>query len=485
MLEVREQVRLPFKRMLELCLDSISYRMFRSTVTVVIIVLAIAFLASIMVEGYLGRAVRDTVVSQAARRTAYSRFLSEVSYPESNEDLLRTLALLQPDTATYENFQRWAALPEPQLAEFLETSRRAVVFLNFFDNMSVGRRALLVEGRRGLEIFGWLSDPENFAVFGKRLEPMRSLKVPYSYEEFQGFVTAWPAYRRQLLQLKKNYAGTIERIAQLTKPQGVAGRLSAAATAGTTEDFFASLRQAGFRIDEQEVPLILEGMAYQRNVSWAFDQLRKDAVRTGWNRNFQEHFSPSHALQSSAGDSSRLQWIQAQLGADFDAARFAAVALEYDKMTALLEAEQHLLNRYGRTQGLSEKAMWLIFISFVVCVVGIANAMLMSVLERFKEIATMKCLGARNGTIGFLFITESTIIGVVGGMIGMVLGFLIVLGRQWWLYGSALYVNFPWLDMGVTFLACFSCALVLSSFAAIYPARVAARMAPMEAMRVD
>ena len=45
-------------------------------------------------------------------------------------------------------------------------------------------------------------------------------------------------------------------------------------------------------------------------------------------------------------------------------------------------------------QGISTKDIWLIIMSLIVCVVGIANSMLMAVTERVQEIGTMKCLGA-------------------------------------------------------------------------------------------
>ena len=48
---------------------------------------------------------------------------------------------------------------------------------------------------------------------------------------------------------------------------------------------------------------------------------------------------------------------------------------------------------------LSDRQMFLLGVSFVVCMVGIANAMLMAITERFREIATMKCLGATDGFI--------------------------------------------------------------------------------------
>ena len=60
----------------------------------------------------------------------------------------------------------------------------------------------------------------------------------------------------------------------------------------------------------------------------------------------------------------------------------------------------------ARLQEEESKQMWLIGLSLLVCVVGIANAMLMSVTERFREIGTMKCLGALDSFIVKLFLLE-------------------------------------------------------------------------------
>ena len=57
---------------------------------------------------------------------------------------------------------------------------------------------------------------------------------------------------------------------------------------------------------------------------------------------------------------------------------------------------QSAINTFEETteKGISTKDIWLIIMSLIVCVVGIANSMLMAVTERFREIGTMKCLGA-------------------------------------------------------------------------------------------
>jgi hypothetical protein len=128
---------------------------------------------------------------------------------------------------------------------------------------------------------------------------------------------------------------------------------------------------------------------------------------------------------------------------------------------------------------------WLIVLSLLVCVVGIVNAMLMSVTERFREIGTMKCLGALDRFIVRLFLLESSGLGVIGTVIGIVVGFLLTMFRVTITYGF-----YPWKYFPVTLV--FQSAVislivgtVLSVLAAIYPAWTAAKMEPVAAMRID
>ena len=135
--------------------------------------------------------------------------------------------------------------------------------------------------------------------------------------------------------------------------------------------------------------------------------------------------------------------------------------------------------------GFSNRTLALIAVSFLVCIVGIANAMLMSVMERFREIATMKCLGATDGFIMINFILESCMQGIAGGVIGGVLGLLLGALRSWAAYGWLAITEFPLLkvlEMGGISLGV---GVLISALAAVYPAYTAARLAPMEAMRIE
>ena len=67
-------------------------------------------------------------------------------------------------------------------------------------------------------------------------------------------------------------------------------------------------------------------------------------------------------------------------------------------------------------------------ISLLVGGIGIANTMYTSVLERKKEIGTMKAIGARNSDILMIFLIESGLLGLIGGLIGVIIGISIALG---------------------------------------------------------
>ena len=71
------------------------------------------------------------------------------------------------------------------------------------------------------------------------------------------------------------------------------------------------------------------------------------------------------------------------------------------------------------------RTVWVMIISLLVTIIGITNSLLMSVTERFKEIGTMKCLGALSVFIRQLFLIESALIGFTGSFLGMLVGALL------------------------------------------------------------
>ena len=135
--------------------------------------------------------------------------------------------------------------------------------------------------------------------------------------------------------------------------------------------------------------------------------------------------------------------------------------------------------------GLTGRQIFLLCISFLVCRVGIANAMLMAITERFREIATMKCLGATDGYILSQFMLEAALQGFFGGLLGAVVGFVIATARSGLAYGAHLWRYFPAGEVALCFVFSLAAGVLLSALASMQPSWSASRMAPMEAMRVE
>jgi ABC-type antimicrobial peptide transport system permease subunit len=128
---------------------------------------------------------------------------------------------------------------------------------------------------------------------------------------------------------------------------------------------------------------------------------------------------------------------------------------------------------------------WLIGLALLVAFVGILNAMLMSVTERFREIGTMKCLGALDSFIVKLFVIESFFQGVTGTLMGIALGLLLNIAGVASAYGNFAWKMFPVADVAISALICFLVGVLLTVAGAAYPAWQAAKMHPIEAMRVE
>jgi len=127
---------------------------------------------------------------------------------------------------------------------------------------------------------------------------------------------------------------------------------------------------------------------------------------------------------------------------------------------------------------------WIVTISLLVTVFGVANALLMSVTERFREIGTMKCLGALSSFIRRLFLIESSLIGLAGSIVGVILGALLPLVAYGFVYRFGLvFGTLPYGWLCVYAIGAAIVGTLLSVLAAIYPARFASRMVPASALR--
>lgn len=117
-------------------------------------------------------------------------------------------------------------------------------------------------------------------------------------------------------------------------------------------------------------------------------------------------------------------------------------------------------------------------ISLLVGGIGVMNIMLVSVTERTREIGTRKALGATNANIRIQFVVESTIVCMIGGAIGVVLGGALgYLGSS--LIGTAVGPDLSSILIAVGF------SMAIGVFFGYYPANKAARLDPIEALRYE
>jgi len=286
-------------------------------------------------------------------------------------------------------------------------------------------------------------------------------------------------------------------------------RMQSAVAIGIRPDV-ARVSEAARQVDEHWKPFEQElakrfkrPATYRRELKWLYDG------RSGGFKKFcrlQENHPDSTkriSLEDLPTDAAVIEMLAAtarEIGLSPDLDGWSHDALRLAGIKGVVQAE---VNRMGKLQlalqeggiepetpdeklrKMSPTVVWLIIISLLVCGVGITNAMLMSVTERFREIGTMKCLGALDGFIVKLFLLESTFQGVAGTAFGVAGGLVVLMLSSLYAFGTATFEYFPGLEVLSIVLYAIVIGSGLSILAAIFPALRAAHMAPVEAMRVE
>jgi ABC-type antimicrobial peptide transport system permease subunit len=127
--------------------------------------------------------------------------------------------------------------------------------------------------------------------------------------------------------------------------------------------------------------------------------------------------------------------------------------------------------------------------ALIVASLGIVNTMVMSILERTREIGIMKAIGGSDGDIRRIFLVEASVIGLAGGIFGTILGWIVGRAIN---FGANVYIKsqggttanvfmLPWWLI----LSSIGFSIAVSLIAGSYPASRAAKLDPIQALRHD
>jgi putative ABC transport system permease protein len=196
-------------------------------------------------------------------------------------------------------------------------------------------------------------------------------------------------------------------------------------------------------------------------------------------------------LLAEAKDTASVQQAQEQIlkylnGTGSDASQYKDVNSDFVVIT-----QQYILDRVDKIMNVIRTYITAIaLISLLIGGVGIANIMFATVTERTREIGTMMAIGAKRRDILQLFLYQSTVIGLLGGVTGCVLGasgswFVVdLLNKSIQNLGGAFSTGSIGLDYAPEwFLIATIVGILIGVAAGVLPARKAAKMDPVEALR--
>ncbi len=122
-------------------------------------------------------------------------------------------------------------------------------------------------------------------------------------------------------------------------------------------------------------------------------------------------------------------------------------------------------------------------ISLLVGGIGIMNTMYTAVLERTREIGVMKAIGARNRDVLGLFLIESGMLGLAGGIIGVLIGAgiskAVEIGANAAFGPGTIYAAFPW----YLIIGALAFSFIVGAASGVLPARRASKLKPVDALR--
>lgn len=244
--------------------------------------------------------------------------------------------------------------------------------------------------------------------------------------------------------------------------------------------------QFGFQTDDPEVPT---GTIYRASVAG----LLKPAQNNESNQIYMDISLAKRMLMDNRALAEYMgvpvnSYQQVLVRVD-DMANVQSVMDEVKKLGYETYSETEYISQMQEEQGRQQGQLFAIgFISLFVSAIGIANTMYASILERRRDIGIMKVMGMKIRKIRRLFLAESSIIGLLGGLLGIAVSYIVVLGINTgteqtsflgMYFSEGMKIEIPaWVALGAVGIA-----VAVGVLSGIYPANKATKMSPLEAMR--
>lgn len=478
----RNQAPLGLARAVRLAVSGMSYRLLRSGITTAILALAVAFLVHVLTHAILAERTQRAAWDSLGPTREASRWLTRLTEPDAPADV--HAHLVGQDRWSRQRsveYAAWTLDGDPMRARVTDAAEALRDVGAWAGRLSPAEAAVV---RGGLELRPWLD------LLNRQNKQRRTLRVTLedlrldpplgSFEAFERFVTAqWPDLKSATRDIRAGHRAAIERFAS-ADPRPLLERF-----AEPNRNLEQQVGDAPFAMPGDSLWALEQFADYRLTMEWIQARLQepavKQAVQAQWGTG-----ELSEVLRQLA-DRDGATWWEQHLGKpDTGQTVFTAATRFVETESYLAVTDGYRPVDHGTPYNLPPGTLWLVGLSLLVCVVGVTNALLMSVTERFSEIATMKCLGALDRSVMQMFVAEAVIQGVLGGAVGVLLGLLLTALRGFAEFGTLFTRGFEgWASVLGAAAMSLAVGVLLAALAAVGPSWVASRLAPMEAMRVE
>ncbi len=521
-IEIRKQRQMTLTETLDFCVSSIRHRFMRSLLTLSVVVLAVAFFMFLQCSNVFRNSVKGGVEQEILQHRKPSRILSMLYSPCTSHDFAKMLVEARKMKGEKERIAKAVKISKQEMNMLVQGAFEELTYLQFFDNLTIGRRKELftyIPRKDGLSkeqlkiatepITGW-DNKEGLMLEGRdrliflcnkttyekkmlQMREMGGIRVPGGPTAFRKFLDKFDEYKTlsdRAFNKWKELQSTLKVKGKELSDSTELRRYLLSFDKDAIDKWEDKLEDAGFELEDEEIDNIINYLKVSEKLELIQELLSRKEFRTKWRRTYgqNQYNRTDEKLQHVADRKSKAFLVGAEFsnGQKVTENDLENITDEFNKRQLLRDLELQLdIDILKDASGFTASQLYLMCLSFLVCVVGITNAMLMSITERFREIATLKCLGATDSFILIQIVLEALIQGIIGGLAGLILGFIVALTHSICTVGPRVFNTFDFRMIGLAALFSLLAGILLSVLSSLYPSTKAARMAPMEAMRVE